>query len=249
MGLLQTLAKNKRAASASGRIAVYDTPTAPPRLVKLEAPSWPNLIERLATAAYRECQQKGLSFPYIVLREVVENLIHADFKEVVVSILADGQTVRISDQGPGIVNKEMAFEPGFTTATAKMKHFIRGVGSGLPVVKEVMTFSGGKVEIKDNLGPGTVISLRLTGNRATQAAPHLGVSRRQVSMLSLITELASAGPSEISKELGLTLSTVHRELICLEEVGLLKSNGQGKRFATSEGLKYLNRTVSAGDFK
>lgn len=249
MGLIQTLVNRQRATSPSGRIAVYDTATAPPRLLKLEASSWLDLIERLTTAAYKECQQKGVSFPYVVLREVIENLIHADFKEVVVSILDDGRVVRISDQGPGITNKELAFEPGFTTATSQMKKSIRGVGSGLPVVREVMGFSGGNAEVKDNIGPGTVITLYLAKTEVGRTRRAHTPSRRQVAILSLITELGSAGPSEISKELGVGLSTVHRELICLEEVGLLKSNGQGKRLATNDGLKCLNTTVSEGGFK
>lgn len=246
MGLLQAIV-NRQGGSPSGRIAVYDAPTSPPRLFKVAASSWPDVIERLATTTYEECQKKGASFPYVVLKEVVENLIHANFQEIVISIINNAHTIRISDQGPGISDKELVFEPGYTTASSQMKRYIRGVGSGLPVAKEIMTFSGGKIEINDNLGPGTVVTLSLVEDTVDRSArPAYSPSKRQTTILSLITELGSAGPSEVSKELGLSLSTVHRELICLEDYGLLKSDGQGKRAASTEGLNYLNRAVSAG---
>ena len=232
-----------------GRIAVYDAPTAPPRLIKIEASGWDELIEKLTTTSYKESQQKGGSFPYVVLREVVENLIHANFQEIVISILSDGNTIRITDQGPGISDKSQAFEPGFTTATEDMKRYIRGVGSGLPVVREIMTFSGGNVEIKDNLASGTVITLSLASStkKAAKAAAVPALTRRQIGILSLITELGVAGPSEINKELDLSLSTAHRELICLEDEGLLKSDSQGKRECTSKGLGCLSETITTAE--
>lgn len=247
MGLLERVGKkiiNDSGApqEKSGRIAVYDLPTAPPRMVPVAAASWSGLIEKMTTQTYRECQNKGVSFPYVVLREVIENLIHASFKEIVVSILDEGQTIRVTDQGPGIEDKRRAFEPGFTTATSLMKDYIRGVGSGLPVVKEIMTFSGGHIEIRDNLGTGTVVTLLLKNKRDEQES--ISLTRRQVTILSLITELEAAGPSYVSKELGLSLSTVHRDLICLEDLGLLKSSGQGKRFCTAKGIGHLNKTAT-----
>ncbi len=227
-----------------GRIAVYDTQTSPPRLIKVKADSWSDLIENLATTTYRECQQKGSSFSFVVLREIIENLVHADFLEVVISVLDDGNTIRISDQGPGVTDTAQAFEPGFTTATRDMKRYIRGVGSGLPVVKEIMTFSGGRVEIKDNLNSGTVVTLYLGAKKDFSPGPSL--SKRQMSVLSLVTELGSAGPSDISREVGAGLSTVHRELIYLEEIGLVTSSDQGKRCCTQRGLSFLNKAVSPG---
>ncbi len=240
-----------------GQIAIYDAATAPPRIIKIEAGDWGDLIEKLTLTTYKESQQMGGSFSYVALREVVENLIHANFKEIVISIYNKGATIRITDQGPGINDKTKAFEPGFTTATSEMKDYIRGVGSGLPVVKEIMTFSGGKVEIKDNLGSGTVITLNLVNEDEAPIVPQKkdgpeylpSLSSRQISVLSLITELGSAGPSEINKELGLSLSTVHRELIFLEESGMLQSDSLGKRRCTPRGIRCLNKTIStAGDF-
>ena len=62
-----------------------------------------------------------------------------------VTILDGCATVRFADQGPGIPDKEKVFQPGFSTATAGMKQVIRGVGSGLPIVRETLTFAGGTI--------------------------------------------------------------------------------------------------------
>jgi predicted transcriptional regulator len=229
-----------------GAIAIYDTLAAPPRIINIKTNTWPDLIDELTANTYRECQQKGANFPFVVLGEVVENLVHAGFKEIVISVFNDGRTVRVSDQGPGITDKIRALEPGFTTATAEMKLLIRGVGSGLPVAKEIMGFSGGSIDVRDNLASGTVITLELSGGENRVASTYLGLSKRQVSILSLITELGSAGPSKISKELDLSISTAHRELICLEETGLLGPDGQGRRTCTTKGLGQLNKTVVGG---
>ena len=96
--------------------------------------------------------QQGSRFPYTVLREVIENLIHAFFKDVVITILDQGNTIRISDHGPGISNKDLALRPGFTTAGPEQKRYIRGVGSGLPIASESLAYLEGMLEIEDNLG-------------------------------------------------------------------------------------------------
>ena len=62
--------------------------------------------------------------PYTVINELIENLIHAFFRDVVVTILDGGRVIRISDHGPGIPDKDRAFLPGFTTATADQRRFI-----------------------------------------------------------------------------------------------------------------------------
>jgi hypothetical protein len=90
---------------------------------------------------------------------VSENFIHANFAEPVVSILDGGMTIRFADQGPGIADKTRAVLPGFTTASGDMKSYIRGVGSGLPIVRDYLSFSGGSLVIEDNLGGGSVVTL------------------------------------------------------------------------------------------
>ena len=127
-----------------------------------------------------------------------------------------------------------------------MRQYIKGVGSGLPVVRELLSFSGGTIEIEDNLSRGTVVTIKLDNKKS--GSPTTPLSKRQVSILSLITELGSAGPSVICREIKLGLSTVHRELIFLEDVGLIESLSQGKRGPTPKGLEVLNKTISGGVF-
>ena len=38
----------------------------------------------------------------MVIREIVENFVHAHFAEPIISILDGGDTIRFADQGPGI---------------------------------------------------------------------------------------------------------------------------------------------------
>lgn len=103
----------------------------------------------------------GGTIPYTVIREVSENFIHARFKEVVVSILDKGNTIRFADHGPGIPSKEKAQMPGFSSAVEPMKNYIRGVGSGLPIVREYLESSHGTITIEDNLGTGAVVTVSL----------------------------------------------------------------------------------------
>jgi predicted transcriptional regulator len=260
--------KNKSNPGISVRIAVYDNMRSIPRVINLDFDDINNLINETSQKTYNISHEAGGSIPYTIIREIIENLIHADFKEVVVTILENGNHIIISDQGPGIEDKEKAFLPGYTSATSKMKEFIRGVGSGFPIVKETITFSGGTINVKDNIKRGTVISLRLgrpvngsgppdlnqesgesiPGPSALKEQDQTGdtgkfeniiLSDRQNKILFIILELDEAGPSTIAKELGLSLSTSYRELTYLEKHKLLISGNNGKRKLSKKGIKYL----------
>lgn len=228
------------------RLAIYDSPTAVPRVVDLSAEDRGELINLLTTKTYQFAHEKGGSIPFTVIREIIENLLHADFCEVVITIQDDGNTIKISDQGPGIREKEKAQLPGFSTADFEIKKFIKGVGSGLPVVKESLSFLGGQLGIDDNLKQGTVVTMCISSAAPpppeTLASPSYSVSltNRQKRVLSLIVELGAAGPSLIATEIDIGLSTAYRDLMYLEEKGLLKSDETGKRSLTSEGVKYLD---------
>lgn len=234
-----------------GRIAVYDSLVAAPRVEDVAASDPGGFIEELAARVYQVARDQGGRIPYTLIREIVENFIHARFTEVVVTVLDNGNTVRFSDQGPGIGDKDRAFLPGFSTATSEMKRVIRGVGSGLPIVKECLSFSDGTIEVDDNIGRGTVVTLRVQGAaaapeppRVPEPAPDLPVvqrlSLRQKQVLSLVMELGAVGPSAVSKELGVALSTAYRDLASLEEVGLIATDGAGKRALTEDGVAFLD---------
>lgn len=141
------------------RIAVYDALGAPPRVEEIAPVPVGDYISQLASRTYEIARAMGGSIPFSVVSEVVENYIHADFREPVVTILDSGDTIRFADQGPGIADKRRAVEPGYTTATREMKRYVRGVGSGLPLARECLSFSGGSLQIEDNLGCGAVVTV------------------------------------------------------------------------------------------
>ena len=251
------------------RIAVYDNMRSIPRIVDLSYNNISDFINETSQKTYNLSHEIGGRIPYTIIKEIIENLIHADFKEVVITILERGDHIIITDQGPGIEDKEKAFLPGYTSATTKMKEYIRGVGSGFPIVKETITFSGGSIDVKDNIRKGTVISLKLvqpekseqikeTGIKTIDGAltvipsedkkiitddidklDHKVLSDRQTKILFVILELEEAGPSTIASELGFSLSTSYRELIYLEKSKLLTSSSNGKRKLSKKGAKFL----------
>jgi len=250
------------------RIAVYDNMRSIPRIIDLNFNDINNFINETSEKTYNLSHEIGGSIPYTIIKEIIENLIHADFKEVVITVLDRGNHIIVTDQGPGIEDKEKAFLPGYTTATSKMKEYIRGVGSGFPIIKETITFSGGSIDVKDNIKRGTVISLKLGLTETSEKVHDPGsepaavlpsdiesekktqdnildkfngkiLSDRQKKILFVILELEEAGPSKISKELGFSLSTSYRELIYLEKNKLLTSSSSGKRRLSEKGIKYL----------
>lgn len=227
------------------RLAVYDNMTTAPRVVDLDAQNLVEFIGLLSSRTYQLSQERGGNIPFTVIKEITENLIHALFTDVVISVMADGNTILVSDGGPGITDKEKAVQPGFSTSTNTMKEFIRGVGSGLPIASESMAFLGGFVRIDDNLGKGTVVTIGLPTSepRSNPVKPqsdrHKSLSLRQKKVLSLILEYGTAGPSLIATELGTSLSTAYREVAKLETMGLLVLGGGGKRALSAAGVARL----------
>lgn len=234
------------------RLTVYDSLGVCPRVVELAADNWAEFVNLLSTKTYRFSQEKGGAIPFTVIKEVVENLIHAYFNEVVITIFEDGNTIRIADQGPGISDKEKAFLPGFSTASAAMKKVIRGVGSGLPLAKEAFSLVGGAILLEDNLRGGTVVTLKVPPK--TEGAPKeqpsggqrlsLSLTSRQKRVMALVVELGSVGPSGIAEELKISLSSAYRDLLHLEKAGLVKADAQGKRSLTTEGTNCLDAVLT-----
>ena len=104
----------------------------------------------------------------MIIRELVENFIHAQFSEPVISILDNGNTIRFADQGPGIGDKERAFEFGVTSADREKKRYIRGTGAGLPMVQQYVENAGGAIAVEDNLGAGTVVTVSVDPKRSAE---------------------------------------------------------------------------------
>lgn len=162
--------------SYPARIAVYDDPTMPPRVVVIEPKDIRTYLQEIQDTVYQLMMQQGGSFGYSTVRELVENYIHAYFIEPTISILDKGQTLIFSDQGPGIPNKQAAIKPSFTSATREMKKYIRGVGSGFPTVEQNIHARGGTITIEDNIGHGTVVTISLAHAHAndTEGAGYVG---------------------------------------------------------------------------
>ena len=147
------------------RIAIYDDAAAAPRVVEIEPQEVRPYLEEITAAVSRLAREQGGTIPFMVIREIVENFIHAYFIEPTVSILDGGNTIRFADQGPGIANKDLALEAGMTSADEHMKRYIRGVGSGFPTVQQYLEMAGGKLVIEDNMNRGTVVTVTLDQTR------------------------------------------------------------------------------------
>jgi signal transduction histidine kinase len=234
------------------RIAIYAEPRTPPVVISitdipLTEEHMPALMDALATRAFEHARELGGQLPITVFRELVENLVHASFTGAVVTVLDSGNTIRVSDRGPGIPDKEAALRPGFTSADALAKRLIRGVGSGFSVVKETLVRLDGALEIEDNLGRGTVVTARVSPSAevplASAGVPSYNLSERQLKTLLLTVELAPVGPTRLAQELGVSTSTAYRDLVSLEETGYVACETSGQRSVTESGLIYLNTVL------
>ena len=230
---------------APARIACYDDLRSAPRITEVPPAGTAEFIESLASGVYTQAREAGGGIPYTVIREVVENFIHADFTEIVVSILDGGDTIRFADQGPGIAQKDKAQLPGFTSATEPMKRYIRGVGSGLPIVKEYLDISHGVVTIEDNLTSGAVVTVSLAKERnagsgeraAARKVPLPQLSARERTFLSLLVEEGPLGVTELSKLTDVPASSTHVLLTKMEQSGLVEKTAGQKRIPTDYGCE------------
>jgi hypothetical protein len=244
------------------RIAVYDDPTVTPRVVVIQPTDIRDYLESITQMTTKLSHEQGGSIPFMIIREIVENYIHASFIAPTISILDGGNTIRFSDQGPGIPDKERALEYGTTTATEDMKRYIRGVGSGLPLAQQYMLDKGGSLRIDDNLSCGTVvtISTRAEEDVSIPIAPlhhekkpievqeeqgqiaerlkDVQVSRRGEMALDYLKTHELVGPSDLVSSYGGSQPTWSRELKTLEEKGLLIKSGQ-KRHLTEFGKTFV----------
>ena len=166
------------------RIAVYDDAAVAPRVIVVDPKDVRSYLEEITNEVTRLSHEQGGQIPFTVIREIVENFVHAYFIEPAISILPGGNTIRFADQGPGIKEKDRALEFGTTSATKEMKRYIRGTGSGLPLAQQYLLDKGGTLVIEDNMGRGTVVTISLGESHVTPGihyAPHVtgdgGLSR------------------------------------------------------------------------
>ena len=225
---------------ATARIAFYDDMQSSPRITKIEPAPTNEFIQNLTVAIYEQSKLAGGKIPYTRILEVVENFIHAQFREIVVSILDDGNTIRFTDQGPGISDKEKAQMPGFTTATEPMKDYIHGVGSGLPIVKDYFDEHGGTIVIEDNLVSGAVVTISLVPKpteapkRDVLPLPRFQLNERQQEFVKLLYREEELRVTDLIN-FGYAASSTSATLQQLEEQGLVEKLPNKKRTLTDLG--------------
>lgn len=219
------------------RVAVYDNMKTTPRVIQIPGGPTHQYIEQIASTTYQNAKDAGGLIPYTVIREVSENFIHANFKEIVVSILDKGNTIRFSDQGPGISQKDLAQQPGFTSAKEPMKRYIRGVGSGLPIVKDYLNLSHGYIKIEDNVNSGSVVTISLvpTYEDAGQPSEELpSLTDNEQMILKALLPQNVMGVTEMNHATGIAVASIYTAFSKMEEKGLVEKINK-KRKLTNFG--------------
>ncbi len=215
------------------RVATWSAPALPPVVEELAEPDAAALVEAVCDAVAERSP-----VPAPAVREVVENLVHAGFRDAVVTVLDGGRTVRVSDHGPGIADRERALEPGYSTADDEARDVILGVGGGLPFAAAAMAELGGRLEIDDNLGGGTIVTLRLPAEEGVPA-PEPVCSGAAREILALLLEIGGAPPARLAEELGRSRAECGRELARLEHRGLVRREPGGVRALTEAGTRLV----------
>jgi len=243
------------------RVAVYPDDGAP-EVSEVSAAS-----PRAATAKFTKLVAEKVGkvegrVPEKAVREIVENLIHAEYRGVVVSIFDRGNTVRISDRGPGVKHKERAVEFGFSGATPEALDEIRGVGAGLGIARTAVEKSGGTLLVEDNIGGGAVVTISVPADgegektetlvfreaaparKYPDAVPRMNISERQQKALITVLECGEVGPSTVADWLEISVSTAYRDLSVLEEHGLVITDESGKRVISPLGRDLVEAIVN-----
>lgn len=233
---------------STARIACYDDMKSAPRITKIDPSGTTEFIESLTTTVYEQSKLCGGKIPYSIIREVSENFIHARFQEIVVSILDDGNTIRFADQGPGIQEKEKAQEPGFSSAIEPMKDYIRGVGSGFPIVRDYLDEREGSIVIEDNLVSGAVVTVSLVKKQPAKnivreraesipPVPHIPLSDREKDFIMLLQREGELGVTDLRDLTDIPASTTYNTLKKLEESGIVEKSTGKKRALTQLGYQ------------
>jgi len=243
------------------RIAVYPR-GGEPEVIEVSASSPGSATPKFTRFVLAKVREAGGEVPEEAVREVVENLIHADYRGVVISILNGGNVVRVSDKGPGVENKDRAMEFGFSGAGPEALGEIRGVGAGLGIARAAAEKAGGTVTLEDNLGGGTVATISVAGERPAEgqaeppqkpsparrypdAVPRMNISERQQKVLITVLECGEVGPSTVAELLEISVSTAYRDLSVLEEHGLVMADDSGKRIISPLGRDLVETIINS----
>jgi DNA-binding transcriptional ArsR family regulator len=240
------------------RVAVYPR-SGEPEVTEVAAANPGSATAKFTRLVMDEVRAVGGKAPEEAVREVVENLVHAGYQGVVISVLEGGNVVRVSDKGPGVQHKDRAMEFGFSGATPEALREIRGVGAGLGIARAAAEKVGGTVRLEDNIGGGTVTTISVAGGgevhkeqepslsaprRYPDGVPRMNISERQQKVLVTVLECGEVGPSTVAERLEISVSTAYRDLSVLEEHGLVVTDESGKRVISPLGKDYVEAIVS-----
>jgi Histidine kinase-, DNA gyrase B-, and HSP90-like ATPase/Sugar-specific transcriptional regulator TrmB len=242
------------------RIAVYPG-GGTPEITEVSASDPGSATRKFTRFVSEKVREVGGRVPEESIREVVENLIHAGYRGVVISVLDDGNVVRVSDKGPGVENKSRAMEFGFSGAAPGALGEIRGVGAGLGIARAAAEKVGGTLTIEDNIGGGTVATISVAGDEAVteekeaappppqrrypDVVPRMNISERQQKALITVLECGEVGPSTVADRLEISVSTAYRDLSVLEEHGLVMADESGKRLISPLGRDLVEAIINA----
>lgn len=223
-----TAARSAVADRPAVRLAVWSGALEPPVVDELADDDAVTLIEAVCGAVGERSP-----LPAPAVREVVENLVHAGFRDAVVTVLDGGHTVRVADRGPGVADPVRALQPGFSSAGPEARAVVRGVGGGLPLAAAMMAAAGGRLDIDANLDGGAVITLAMPAPEAPAVEPVCSDAARVI--LALLLEVGAAGPERLADELGCPRAECGRELALLQHRGLVSREPGGARRLTEAG--------------
>lgn len=241
------------------RIAVYPE-GGEPEVIEVSAANSRAAAPKFSRLVMDKVRDLGGSVPEAAVQEVVENLVHADYRGVVISVLEGGRTVRVSDKGPGVEDKDLAMEIGFSGATPEALREIRGVGAGLGIAQAAVSEAGGKISLEDNIGGGTVTTISVPESkepgkelsysgalqrRYPDGVPRMNISDRQQKALITVLECGEVGPSTVADKLEISVSTAYRDLSLLEEHGLVLADETGKRLISPLGRDLVEAIVNS----
>lgn len=246
-------------AGISVKVAVYPD-GGEPEVSEVSAASTGAAAGKFSKLVMDKVREARGQVPEEAVRELVDNLVHAGHKGVVISVFDAGNVVRISDKGPGIRDKVRAFEFGFSGASEEASEEIRGVGAGLGIARAAAEKAGGTVTIEDNIGGGTVATIAMKKDAQPQrddapapssqpprrypdAVPKMNISERQQKALITVLESGEVGPSTVAEKLEISVSTAYRDLSVLEEHGLVAGAESGKRQITPLGRDVVEAII------
>ena len=251
---------SKETAGIGVRVAVYPEDGGP-EITEVSAANPQSATSKFSRFVMDTVEGLGGQVPEAAVREILENLVHAGYEGVIISIFENGNGVRVSDKGPGIEDKSRAMEFGFSGATPEVARQIRGVGAGLGIARAAATKVGGNLTIEDNIGGGTVATVSISDGSAGKlddsvpqeepaqrrypdGVPRMNISERQQKALVTVLECGEVGPSTVADRLEISVSTAYRDLSVLEEHGLVITGESGKRLISRLGRDLVEAIVN-----